>query len=98
MIQQCVTPLYQRHDWPRWVSVFKDTDSPMTESFDVWHKDHLEQLEKLKAMNIVVHKIQVDFDAFVDWIGANDLPINGATRGEFATVLLEARMRESGDL
>jgi hypothetical protein len=75
-----VLPLYKQSQWNRWQKLCGD----MSSSFEVWFEHHRQMLENFKVKGITVHAVEVDIDAYIVWIAAGKLPINGETRNQFA--------------
>jgi hypothetical protein len=97
MVDELVSPLYKREQWPRWVELFIDSESPMTPTFDVWLADHSEDVAKERRAGRVVHVVEVDVNSYLAWVRSSGLSVKPGTRADYPIQLLIQRMREKGD-
>ena len=81
---------FDRQQWHRLTEVVDDR-SELDDTFEQWERSALDALRTLERQGQLAEKVHIDVDAFVSWCKAKGLAINGASRAEYASFVLQQR-------
>ena len=60
-------------------------------TYDEWHRIALEKLLELRARGVNVVPVNVDVHELLKWCKENNLPVNGASRSQYALKLAQEK-------
>ncbi|MBN2129115.1 MAG: hypothetical protein JW741_06440 [Sedimentisphaerales bacterium] len=74
---------FRREQWGRLLEVSEDRDE-LEETFDEWVQVAQQRYDELRSSGYDIKKIDVDVEELVRWCLAQDRPVNGEARADFA--------------
>lgn len=60
-------------------------------SYDEWRKSASKAIKDIQAQGNIVKKVKVNLEDLLAWCNAKHVPINGSSRAEYVTHLLQEK-------
>jgi hypothetical protein len=83
-------PWYRREQWARWKEISLDR-AEMCQTYDEWLEKAEHTIRNFTKDAVVVHKVDVDVEEFLNWATKQDVAITGVARADFANLKLGKR-------
>ena len=81
---------FDRQQWHRLTEVVDDRNE-LDDTFEQWERSALDAVRTLERKGQRVEKVRLDADAFASWCNSKGLPVNGASRAEYVSFVLQQR-------
>jgi hypothetical protein len=81
---------FERTQWQRLTEVVANRNE-LDDTFEQWERSALDALRTLERQGQRVEKVYIDVEAFVSWCRAKGLPVNGASRAQYVSIVLQKR-------
>ena len=81
---------FDRAQWQRLMEVADDRNK-LDDTFEQWERNALDALGMFERQGQRAEKVHVDVDALVSWCKDKQLPINGASRSQYVSFVLQQR-------
>jgi hypothetical protein len=81
---------FDRQQWHRLSEVVDDRNE-LDDTFEQWERSALEALRSLERQGQRAEKVYIDVEAFVFWCKGKGLPVNGPSRAEYVSFVLQQR-------
>ena len=81
---------FDRQQWHRLTEVVDDRNE-LDDTFEQWERSALDALRTLERQGQRAEKVHIDVDALVSWCKGKGLPVNGASRSQYVSFVLQQR-------
>jgi hypothetical protein len=81
---------FDRALWQRLTEVAIDR-SELDDTFEQWEITALDAVRTIEREGQRVEKVYVDVDALVSWCNTKGLPVNGSSRAQYVSTVLQQR-------
>jgi len=81
---------FDRQQWHRLTEVVDDRNE-LDDTFEQWERSALDALRTLERSRQRAEKVHIDVEAFVSWCKGKGLPVNGPSRAEYVSFVLQER-------
>ena len=81
---------FDRQQWHRLTEVVDDRNE-LDDTFEQWERSALDALRTLERQGQRAEKVHIEVDAFVSWCKGRGFPVNGASRAEYVSFVLQQR-------
>jgi len=81
---------FDRKQWQRLTEVVADRNE-LDATFEQWQQSALEAVRMTERQGQKVEKVHVEVESLVSWCKQNGLPVNGESRAEYVTRLMQRR-------
>jgi hypothetical protein len=85
---------FDRKQWKRLTEIVEDR-SELDHTFDQWKQGALEAVRVLESEGQIVEKVHVEVESLVSWCKEKGLPVNGKSRAEYVTQIMQRRHRQA---
>lgn len=84
---------FQPEQWERLLEISEDCDQ-LGDTYEEWRKNASMAFEELKSEGQNVKKVKMDLEQLVYWCNEHNLPINGKSRSQYVSYLLQQRYKK----
>ncbi len=81
---------FDRQQWHRLTEVVDDRNE-LDDTFEQWERSALDALRTLERQGQRVEKVHIDVDTFASWCKSKGIPVNGPSRAEYVSFVLQQR-------
>ena len=81
---------FDRQQWHRLTEVVDDRNE-LDDSFERWEQSALDAFRMIERKGQRPEKVYIDVDAFVSWYKSKGLPVNGPSRSQYVSFVLQQR-------
>ena len=81
---------FDRKQWKRLTEVVEDRNE-LDDTYEQWHRSALDAVRMIERQGQKVEKVHVEVESLVSWCEAKGLPVNGKSRAEYVTHLMQGR-------
>ena len=81
---------FDRQQWHRLTEVVDDRNE-LDDTFEQWERSALDALRTLERQGQRAEKIHIDVDVLVSWCKGKGLLVNGASRSQYVSFVLQQR-------
>jgi hypothetical protein len=81
---------FDRKQWKRLTEAVEDR-SELDDTYEQWEKSALDAMRIVERQGQKVEKVHVEVESLVSWCKENGLPVNGKSRAEYVTQLMQRR-------
>ena len=81
---------FDRQQWHRLTEVVDDRNE-LDDTFEQWERSALDALRTLERHGQRAEKVHIDVNALVSWCKGKGLPVNGASRSQYVSFVLQQR-------
>ncbi len=79
---------FDRTQWHHLTGVVDDRNE-LDDTFEKWEQNALDALRRLERQGQRAVKVHIDVDAFVAWCKGRGFPVNGTSRAEYVSFVLQ---------
>lgn len=81
---------FDRKQWKRLTEAVEDRNE-LDDTYEQWQKSALEAVRMIERQGQIVEMVHVEVESLVSWCTENGLPVNGKSRAEYVTQLMQRR-------
>jgi len=81
---------FDRKQWKRLTETVEDRNE-LDDTYEEWQKSALKAVRMIERQGQVVEMVHVEVESLVSWCTENGLPVNGKSRAEYVTQLMQRR-------
>ena len=81
---------YQPEQWDRLIEISEDRES-LDDSYEDWKKNANKTIRDIRSAGKIARKVNINPEDLLAWCNENSLPVNGKSRSEYVTVVMDKR-------
>ena len=81
---------FDRKQWKRLIEVVEDRRE-LDDTYEQWQQSALEAVRAIESQGQKVERVHVEVESLVSWCREKGLPVNGKSRAEYVTDLMQRR-------
>ena len=86
---------FDRKQWKRLTEAVADRNE-LDASYEQWQQSALDAVQMIERQGQVAEKVHVEVESLVSWCKEKGLPVNGKSRAEYVTHLMQWRHGKAG--
>jgi hypothetical protein len=81
---------FDRKQWKRLTEVVEDRNE-LDDTYEQWQQGALDAVRMIERQGQKVEKVHVEIESLVSWCKENGLSVNGQSRAEYVTQIMQRR-------
>ena len=81
---------FDRKQWKRLTEAVKDRDE-LDDTYEQWQQSALDAERMIESQGQKVERVHVEVESLVSWCTEKGLPVNGKSRAEYVTQIMQRR-------
>ncbi|MGH1469973.1 MAG: hypothetical protein ACRBCS_02180 [Cellvibrionaceae bacterium] len=81
---------FQPDQWERLIDISEDRDQ-LDDTYEDWRRNTSNTIKELESQGQKIKKVKINLEQLIYWCNENNLPINGKSRSQYVTYLLQQR-------
>jgi len=81
---------FDRKQWRRLIEAVEDRNE-LDDTYEQWEQSALDAVQMIERQGQKVEKVHVEVESLVSWCKEKRLPVNGKSRAEYVTQLMQRR-------
>ena len=81
---------FDRKQWQRLTKAVEDRNE-LDDTYEQWEQSALDAVRAIERQGQKVEKVHVEVESLVSWCKEKGLPVNGKSRAEYVTQLMQRR-------
>src|SRR5688572_26926615 len=81
---------FDRKQWKRLTEAVEDRNE-LDDTYEQWQKGAHEAVRMIERQGQIVEMVHIEVESLVSWCTENGLPVNGKSRAEYVTQLMQRR-------
>jgi len=84
---------YQEDQWTRLLEISEDSGE-LEETYEEWKRNAHKTIQEIQATGTKIKKIKINLEHLLAWCNEKRLPVNGASRAEYVSYVLQQKSRK----
>jgi hypothetical protein len=85
---------FDRKQWRRLTETVADRNE-LEDTYEQWQQSALDAARMIEHQGQKVEKVHIEVESLVSWCKEKGLPVNGQSRAEYVTQLMQRRHRQA---
>jgi hypothetical protein len=85
---------FDRKQWRRLTEAVEDRNE-LEDTYEQWQQSALDAARMIEHQGQKVEKVHIEVESLVSWCKEKGLPVNGQSRAEYVTQLMQRRHRQA---
>lgn len=81
---------FDRKQWQRLTEAVEDRNE-LDDTYELWKQSALDAVQVIERQGQTVELVHVEVESLVSWCNEKGLPVNGRSRAEYVTQLMQRR-------
>ena len=81
---------FDRKQWQRLTKAVEDRNE-LDDTYEQWEQSALDAVRMIERQGQEIEKVHIEVESLVSWCKAKGLPVNGKSRAEYVTHLMQRR-------